>query len=510
MNRKQKGLTRREAMQLGVSAGVVTTIGAAPRRAAAAGAARGDGAATSVKNIIFMVSDGMSAGVPSLAEALSQRVRGRGTHWYELASNPATACGFMEMHSLNSLVTDSSAASSSWGSGSRIFNGAVNMLPDGTKLKTIGELARQSGRRVGLVTTTTITHATPAGFASVEQSRGNQHLIAPQYLDLVDVLMGGGIEFFDPARRGDGRDLIADYRAKGYAHWNHRRHVLGDERPDRVLGLFHHGHVPYTVDHLNSPELKERVPTLAEMSRVALGILAASGKGFLLQIEGGRVDHAAHENDAAGLLWDQLAFDDAIGVVREFVKNHPDTLVVITTDHGNANPGLRGMGSGYRDTNDCFDRVALMRATYGPIESRLREAGDGDEPAPTDKALDIIRETCGFEISEGHARTAAEAAVGRLPRLLNRQFRSFTGLMGQILCNYHGIGWVGNSHTEDFALTLGLGPGRDRYNGMLLNTDVFDHLTGLMGVPHRNPSMTRSRARQYLGRAPAPTDTHWT
>jgi Alkaline phosphatase len=81
-----------------------------------------------------------------------------------------------------------------------------------------------------------------------------------------------------------------------------------------VLGLFYDSHVPYTVDHIHSDELKRTVPTLAEMTRKALEILGDAPNGFLLQVEGGRVDHAAHANDAAGIMWDQLAFDDAIEV----------------------------------------------------------------------------------------------------------------------------------------------------------------------------------------------------
>jgi alkaline phosphatase len=120
-----------------------------------------------VRNIIYMVADGMSAGVIPLAERFSTIVRGHGTAWHDLLQRENVAKGFLDMASLNSMVTDSSAASSSWGSGSRVFNAAVNVLPDGTKLTPIGWLAADRGRKVGLVTTTTVTHATPAGFASV-------------------------------------------------------------------------------------------------------------------------------------------------------------------------------------------------------------------------------------------------------------------------------------------------------------------------------------------------------
>ena len=115
-----------------------------------------------------MVADGMSPGVPALADAFSHVIRAKGTHWRDLAAADVTR-GYFDMASLNSLVTDSAAASTAWGSGSRIFNWALNTLPDGRELKPIAVLAER-GKRVGLVTTR-VSHATPAGFAACTQSR---------------------------------------------------------------------------------------------------------------------------------------------------------------------------------------------------------------------------------------------------------------------------------------------------------------------------------------------------
>jgi len=165
------------------------------------------------RNIIFMISDGMSAGVPSMAKPFSYLVRGKGTNWSQLASKKQTVQGLTETHSLDSLVTDSAAASSCWATGCRVPNGSINVLPDGTKLTPIMRLAHDAGLGTGLVTTTQITHATPAGFASVQRHRGDQHLIAQQYKGLVDVLLGGGREYFDPARRKDGLDLAGAFQA---------------------------------------------------------------------------------------------------------------------------------------------------------------------------------------------------------------------------------------------------------------------------------------------------------
>src|SRR6058998_3208582 len=119
------------------------------------------------RHIIHLVADGMSMGTLTCADHLSQLLRrGRGLTWVSLLNNPAVSSAWVNMRSLNSLVTDSAAASSSWGSGSRVINGSINQLPTGTNLKTLYELFAEIGWKRGLVTTTEITHATPAGFAA--------------------------------------------------------------------------------------------------------------------------------------------------------------------------------------------------------------------------------------------------------------------------------------------------------------------------------------------------------
>lgn len=502
---KGHGLTRREAIRSGMTAGLAAAVGASARPAAAQTTRPSP---PDIRNVIFMVADGMSVGVPSMAEIFSRHVRNRGTHWYELQQHPQTTRGYFETHSLSSLVTDSSAAATAWGSGSRVFNGAVNKLPDGTALTPLAALVKPAGRRVGLVTTTTITHATPAGFAAVEKSRGSEDEIAEQYLDTVDVLMGGGIEFFKADHRKDEKDLIEAFESRGYVHWDHRSEIATTNAPERILGLFGSGHLPYAIDRDHQEDVARQVPTLAEMTRAALASLAGAPNGFLLQVEGGRVDHAAHANDAAALLWEQLSFDDAVGVVREFVAGHPDTLVVITTDHGNANPGLRGMGGGYADTEESFGRLAGVTASFGTIQKELKRAAR-DSGASRDTAVGVIRATCGLDLTENEADVVASIMKGKLPYEANAQLANTHGLLGQILGNHTGVAFVGTGHTEDLAPVLAFGAGREAFAGLQRNTDAFDHITAAFGIQHRNPSMTATQARSYLSALPRAESVHW-
>jgi alkaline phosphatase len=167
------------------------------------------------RNIIFFALDGFSWDDFAAGQAFSRRHHGRPlalSRVFEGASS-----GSSETHSLGSVVTDSSAASSTWATGRKILNGTMNLGPDGTLLTPILELAQTEGRATGLITTTRITHATPAGWIARIDDRNREDDIALQYLAFrPDVLLGGGAVHFDPARRRDGRDVAAGFERGGY------------------------------------------------------------------------------------------------------------------------------------------------------------------------------------------------------------------------------------------------------------------------------------------------------
>jgi alkaline phosphatase len=454
------------------------------------------------RNILFFVSDGMSGGVPALAEAFSRQVRGRGTIWQRLAREPHVVKGLLATASLSSMVTDSAAAASAWGSGSKVFNGAINMLPDGRELVPIGRLLKDSGRRVALVTTTKITHATPAGFAAVQAFRDDEHEIAPQYNGIVDIALGGGQKFYDPKRRKDGRDIYAQYREAGYAVCTTRRELLNAATAsERVLGCFYDDHEPYAVDHMHSEALRREVPTLAEMTGSALAMLKRADTPFFMMVEGGRVDHAAHANDAFGILWDQLAFDDAVNVGLEFAAQREDTLVIITTDHGNSNPGLNGIGTRYNDSTDHFMRIAEGTASLEDgVYPHLRRLSRTDGLYNPADVHDVIRTHTGVDLTAHEADVVANVLSGQPNTDLNHQHRGIFGALGQALGNHVGIGWTGITHTNDDGLLMALGPGSERFGVLMPHTQVNAILRDFWDLEHVNPSMSDIEARKFAAR----------
>jgi alkaline phosphatase len=251
-----------------------------------------------------------------------------------------------------------------------------------------------------LVTTTEITHATPAGFAANVNDRETGARIALQYLQRkVDLLLGGGQKFFDPKVRRDQRDLATAFRRAGYHVMTTAAQLAAAPLDDRWLGTFAPSHLPFTIDHLNDPKLLETVPTLAQMTASALRWLERHPH-FILQVEGGRVDQGCHNCDLASALREMVAFDEALDVVLAFQRRVPDTLVVITTDHGNGNPGLNGLGDAYGQSPHLFQNLLQVRESFPKLLARLRTIET--IPAPAHGAA-------------GNPRTNAGPASAALP-----------------------------------------------------------------------------------------------
>ncbi len=461
-------------------AGLVTTVAAVSRPSLQAATVPPTTAASGTpRNIIHLVADGTSNGTLTIADYFCRLLRGHGLRWMELFYRQYVAQSMVNMRSLNSVVTDSAAASSSWGSGSRVKNGSLNVLPDGRALTPLYSLFGQAGWRRGLVTTTEITHATPAGFA-VNAQRDDAENIAVQYLERkVEVLLGGGSKFFAPEKRKDKRDLWADYRAAGY-HVVTRSAELREAPLDApLLGVFAESHLPYTIDHQEDAKLITRVPTLAEMTRAALRRLSRSPQ-FILQVEGGRVDHAAHANDIAAAVHEVLAFDDALALCLEFQQQEPDTLLVVTTDHGTANAGLNSSGGSYGDKSPLFHNLRRARASFAEMGRRL-----GDDRTPG-RLQRIVREATGYKVPDAKAAFLA-SFFEKKGWALYDAMNSGTLQLGQLMANYYGVGWTGGEHTADYVSLIALGPGAQRFHGFLQNTDVFRRYTTLAGIDFRNP-----------------------
>lgn len=281
---------------------------------------------TAPKSVILLIGDG--AGPQQLGLLMDWAdAAGKSPTAFEKLANAGTT-GVLKTAAADSPLTDSAAGATALACGVSTVNGAIAVDPSGKKLTTCLEDARATGRRTGLVTTTTITHATPACFAAHIGDRGEETAIAHQYIAQglgADVMFGGGRRHFPDA-------LVALAGEKGWKLVGTREELAAlPAATPKALGLFSKSQVPYAIDR-DAPG-EAQAPSLAEMTRKALEILSQGEKGFFLMVEGGRIDHACHGNDAAAALGELREFDDTIALAEEFRAKHPDTLVIVTADH---------------------------------------------------------------------------------------------------------------------------------------------------------------------------------
>jgi alkaline phosphatase len=427
------------------------------------------------RNVILMVSDGMSAGTLTIADLYARKTQDRHCHWIRLLADKHSRRGLQTTHSADGPVTDSAAAAAAWGSGFKHTNGAINITPDGRQHVPILVHAAQNGKRTGLVTTTRVTHATPAGFSANVPVRDMEGDIAKQQVDRgIDVLLGGGEKYF-PAEllaKAAGATIVRD--AAGLS-------AVDPASPRRLIGLFARHHLPFITDRAGT------VPSLPVMASRALDILALGPDGFVLQIEGGRVDHAAHSSDAYALFREQTEFDETIAVVDTFLEGRDDTLLIITTDHGNANPGLTlygARGRGAFDTLAVPPPSAPPRKSFEWIYDQL-----ADKPAADDKVAalpSLVEQATGVKLGETELRILTSSIKGQRATPFAAA-NVWTFILGSLLADHYGVGFVSPNHTADMVELLARGPGSEAIPPVVDNTELHAIMVGALGLAPAKP-----------------------
>ncbi|MBP1775456.1 MAG: phoB1 [candidate division NC10 bacterium] len=427
-----------------------------------------DTSAGKAKNVILFIGDGMGPSHFGAAWFYSTRVLGKNLRMVEVMNAGHTA--YLVNDTADAIVAESAAAAGQIATGRRMTKGSVSMAADGkTPVQTIMEIGRHKGLATGLVTSSEITDATPAVFASHVSHRSDEASVAEQELRMrVEVLMGGGKQFFLPeisaGKRKDGRNLLDEAEASGYAVVSDAEELTAATGP-KILGLFNMGNMAYEIDRGATSE-----PSLAEMTAKTLSVLSRNSKGFFAMIEGGRIDHAAHQNDAAGTIRDILAFDEAIGVAVDFARRNPDTLVVVTADHETA--GMALFGDSREQLETALTAIQRAKASFEVISKAF-----GKSPT-AEKIKEKVEEYLGIQINEGEARTVANDTIRKLDPA-NRS-NPYLHTLAFVLRPYLCVGWIGQMHTASPLFAFGMGPGSERIKGLLHNTQLFDVIKAAM------------------------------
>lgn len=270
-----------------------------------------------VKNIIFMIGDGMGVAQVSATQIAQD---------YEpMQFERATYVGLQKTYSANSRVTDSAAAGTALSTGNKTNNGMIGVTPDSLPQRSILEYFEQAGRPTGIVVTYPVTNATPAAFVAHVPNRNMEDEIATYYLENdVDVIFGGGSKRFD--QRADQVNLFDALKEKEYTI-AYNLSELSEIKSGNVIMLPTEGSM--------SSRLDGRDEYLPEATAKALEILTnnANEEGFFLMVESSMIDGYGHQNNVEGIIKETKDFDNAIKVAFDYADTHPGTLVVVTADH---------------------------------------------------------------------------------------------------------------------------------------------------------------------------------
>jgi alkaline phosphatase len=440
------------------------------------------------KGIILLIGDGMGINQVRSAAIYARSVLGR-----SLAMDSIVTRGTTATSSADSEVTDSAAASTALYSGYKTRNGAINILPDGRRVSTIWHAAKRAGLSVGLVSTTRVTHATPAALYSHVPHRDDESLIAEQLPAFsMDVALGGGLCYFIPqgrpgSKRKDDKDLVEAMKTAGYTYVTNAEELkdLDFTAVPKLLGLFSMSHMAYEIDRLHVTALSNQ-PDLATMTQAALSVLDRNPRGFCIMIEGGRIDHACHSHDIKASIYDTLAFDDAVRAALEYRKSRPDVLVLVTADHETGGMGL-GTGTEY----------ALHVPALQAIRNSLEYLHKRIEKHPAE--LENILKSSGFELTDSErallnsypvdAKPGAVAELRPYGVAINKYIFSWVHYaLGLIQGNRAGIGWTSFVHTAQPVITYAVGPGEREFSGTYDNTEMARKMARLLGLTLEGPT----------------------
>ena len=504
--------------------------------------------ADKARNIILMVGDGMGPQQISMLESYAQLApssiyKDKKTAMSRLSD--AGTIGLSMTYPNGSMVVDSASSASQLATGKFSPSEAIGLDQNGDPAETILEAAQKLGKATGLVSDTRLTHATPAAFAAHQPHRSLENQIAEDMLATgPDVMLSGGLRYWIPkavnkkeetykqvlaltgenvrvkSKRKDDKNLLLEAKDAGY-QLAFSRDDLNAAKNGKVLGLFAYSGMMDGIEYTQTKNSSDRVqPTLKEMTVKALDILSQDEDGFFLMVEGGQIDWAAHNNDAATMLHELLKFDEAVSAVYEWASERDDTLVVVTADHETGSFGfsysaanlpapskLPGDAFAKRDYQPNFnfgspeilDNLYNQTASFYGVIDKFNALPTAEQ---TPQALaDVVASTGPFSISaeqaarvlkvgpnpyqtEGHKYLASKT----LP--LVEDFTAFyvygdeikLNLLGRELAEQQNVVWGTGTHTSTPVTVMTYGPEAlvEKFDGMQHHTDIGKKLMGTL------------------------------
>ncbi len=486
--------------------------------AACAAGTGNDWSGQKAKYVFMFIGDGLGLQQVNAAEVYNGSINRTGGKpaIRKLALSGLPVQGMITTYSTNSFITDSAPAATSLASGYKTENGVIGMDPaKKRKFTTVAQMVRAKGMKVGVLTTVSLNHATPAAFYASVPSRNDYYGIGEKLIDSgFDYFAGGGLHQ-NTGKDKDRRNLYEIAKEKGYQVLRTREDILAAKPDTKIIAvnpiLDGSNAMPYDMDRT------ERELSLAEFTKKGIELLD-NPKGFFMMVEGGKIDWACHANDAAAAILDTFAFDAAVREALAFAERHPDeTLIIVVGDHETGGMSIGFAGTQYdtffekiahqKESYESFDKkiVAFRKETEKTFEKMmpvitesfgLLTATAGEHAALEEKAKagdDAARTTLSMTLSDfelGELRTAfensmlekKERAKDEATFLLYGGYEPLSVKITHILNQKAGIGWTTYAHTGIPVPIFAKGLGSELFAGYYDNTDVAWKTMSILGV----------------------------
>ena len=427
------------------------------------------------KYVFYFIGDGMGVNQVNGTEAYRAELEGR------IGITPLLFTQFpyatmATTYSANSKITDSAASGTALATGHKTNNGTLGLLPDlKTAVNSIAVKAQQAGARVGIATSVSIDHATPAAFYAHVPSRNSSYEIGQQLISAGFDFYAGS-DFVRPTNRKAPEEgtLYEQSEKAGYTIVrSYKEYQRKARKADKII-LFQseeaskrdRGSIPYAIDR------EKGDLSLTEITRAGINFLSKElSKGFFLMVEGGKIDYAGHANDAATTFAEVEDFDNAIRVAYEFYEQHPDeTLIVVTADH---ETGGIVLGTGKYDLN--LQALKYQRMSVNKLSAKLNELRKKTSNKVT---WEMAQQLLGEHFGLGNPLKLNKQQESRLRKAYDDNFKDqetaydesmyqkderLATVAKEIINEIAMVGWMSGSHSNGYVPVYAIGAGAEKF-----------------------------------------------
>lgn len=435
--------------------------------------------AQQAKYVFYFIGDGMGLNQVNGTEMYLGELQGK-IDISPLCFGNFPATSFATSFSATNSVTDSAAGGTALATGYKTKNGAIGVDVDDNSISSVATWAKNSGKKVGIATSVSIDHATPASFYAHQPNRRMYYEIATDLPKAgFDFYAGAGFLQPEPENAAQGNIYSLFERSgytisKGYQDFKRKSHTA-----DKIILMDEDGRdkesLTYSIDRKGG-ELK-----LTEITECGIEFLTkGNDNGFFLMVEGGKIDWACHDNDAATVFNEVVDMDNAIRIAYDFYQKYPEeTLIVVTADH---ETGGLGLGKGPYTLN--LKALANQKLSQGALSDKIKELRKArNNKVSWEDVKTLLKENMGFwdtvELTDVHEKRLRDeyenSFTGKAVMMKESEYarnEPMAAVAKEILNDISFVGWVSGGHSDAYVPIFAIGAGSEIFHGRIDNTDI--------------------------------------